>query len=203
MLHNFLVWVQELGRSADGVTPSWSEALQSAPNFWGLLEATHVLSLMLFAGTIFVVDLRLLGVTFRRTPVSVLSDRVLPLTVIGFAIIVTTGLALFFSKPVPYYHNFWFRAKVVFILIALINIVVFHFKVQRNIGAWNTLAKPPTAARVSAVVSLTAWLCVIFFGRFIAFEWLECGKPIPHWINVVQECSVTEYGAVDLKAVAQ
>ncbi|OYX29318.1 MAG: hypothetical protein B7Y99_13355 [Caulobacterales bacterium 32-69-10] len=203
MLHNFLVWLQELGRSADGVTPSWSEALQSAPNFWGLLEATHVLSLMLFAGTIFVVDLRLLGVAFRRTPVSVLSDRVLPLTVAGFAIIVVTGLALFFSKPVPYYHNFWFRAKMVFILIALINIVLFHYRVQRNIGAWNALAKPPAAARASAAVSLTAWLCVIFLGRFIAFEWLECGKPIPHWINVVQECSVTDYGAVDLKAVAQ
>lgn len=203
MLHNFLVWLQELGRSADGVTPSWSEALQSAPNFWGLLEGTHVLSLMLFAGTIFAVDLRLLGVTFRKTPVSVLSDRVLPLTVVGFLIIVTTGVALFYSKPVPYYHNFWFRAKMLFLLIALINIVVFHFKVQRNIGQWNTLAKPPVAARASAAVSLTAWLLVILFGRFIAFEWLECGKPIPHWINVVQECSVTEYGAVDLKGPAQ
>jgi hypothetical protein len=204
VLRNFLVWVQtELGKGGGDTAQSWSEALLSAPNFWGLLEATHVLSLMLFFGTIFVVDLRLLGVSFRRTPVSVLSERVLPLTVFGFALIAATGLALFFSKPVVYYHNLWFRAKLVFIALALINILVFHFRVQRNIGQWNTLAKPPAAARASAALSLTAWLCVIFCGRLIAYEWFECGKPIPHWVNVVQECSTTEYGAVDVKGIAQ
>ena len=190
----------ELGKGSGDTAQSWSEALLSSPNFWGLLEGTHVLSLMLFFGTILVVDLRLLGVTFRRTPVSELSDRVLPLTVFGFGLMIVTGLALFFAKPVVYYHNLWFRAKLVFLALALVNIVLFHLKVQRNISAWDTLAKPPAAARAGAVASLVAWLCVITLGRFIAYDWFECGKPLPHWVNVAEDCASSEYGARDVKA---
>jgi hypothetical protein len=203
VLHNFMVWLQtELGKGSDGVTPSWSEGLLSTANFWGLLEGTHLLCLMLFAGTIFIVDLRLLGVIFKRTPVSVISEKLLPLTVFGFVLVVVTGAALFFAKPLVYYHNIWFRGKMIFLALAMINIVVFHYRVQRNISQWDTLEKPPGAARTSAALSLAAWLCVITMGRFIAYDWYECGKSIPHWINVVEECASTEYGAKDLTPVS-
>jgi hypothetical protein len=203
LLRNFLVWLQtELGKGTGELAQSWSEALLGSLNFWGLVEGTHVLSLMLFAGTIFVVDLRLLGVTFRRTPVSVVSEKVLPLTVFGFALLTLSGLALFYAKPVFYYHNIWFRLKLVFILLALLNIAVFHIRVQRNIGAWDTLALPPRGARISAALSLSAWILVITMGRFIAYDWFECGKPLSHFMNTVESCAASEKGAVILKKPA-
>jgi hypothetical protein len=85
----------------------------------------------------------------------------------------------------------------------MLNIVLFHYKVQRNISDWDTLAKPPAAARTSATISLIAWLCVITMGRFIAYDWFECGKAIPHWVNVVEECAVSEHGALDLKGIVK
>lgn len=199
MLHEFFRWIQQdLGKSSE-YGPSWSEALLGSLNFWGLLEGTHLIMLMLFFGTILVVDLRLLGVLFKETPVSVLSKKVLPLTVFGFAAMIVTGLLLYFARPMDYYHNVWFRFKMVFLLIAMINIVVFHTKVQRNIEAWDTASKTPTSARVSAVLSLTAWFFVIMFGRFIAYSWFECGKPQPAFINAVQECAAwPEKGAIAL-----
>jgi hypothetical protein len=200
VIRDILVWVATvLGKGQGDTAMSWSEALASSLNFWGLLEGTHVLSLMLFAGTIFVVDLRLLGVTFRKTPVSVVSDRVLPLTVFGMVIMVITGVALFFAKPLLYYHSLWFRLKLVFLVVAAINIIVFHFRVQRNLHEWDTVEKPPGKARLSAAVSLLSWLLVITFGRFIAYDWTNCGKPLPDWINVAQECATSENGAVDVK----
>lgn len=182
---------------------SWSEALASSLNFWGLLEGTHVLTLMLFAGTIFVVDLRLLGLAFKRTPVSVVSARVLPLTVFGFALMIATGVALFYAKPLLYYHNLWFRLKLVFLLIAAVNIAVFHFRVQRNIGEWDNVARPPAAARASALISIVAWASVIMFGRFIAYDWVNCGKALPHWVNVAQECARSDDGALDLQELVK
>jgi hypothetical protein len=180
---------------------SWSQNLASTLNFWGLLEGTHVLTLMLFAGTIFVVDARLLGLVFRRTPVSVVSDRVLPLTVFGFLIMILTGTALFFAKPLLYYHSLWFRLKMVFLVIAAVNIAIFHFRVQRNIHEWDTLAAPPGKARLSAAVSLLSWILVITFGRFIAYDWTNCGKPQAHWINVAEECARSDNGALELNGV--
>jgi hypothetical protein len=198
-----LVWLEaELGKGQGDTAMSWSQALEGSLNFWNLLEGTHLLTLMLFAGTIFVVDLRLLGVTFRKTPVSVVSDRVLPLTVVGFALMIATGLGLFLAKPVIYYHSLWFRLKLVFLAAAMINIVIFHTRVQRNQSKWDTLALPPRAARISATLSLISWIAVITMGRFIPYNWFDCGKPIPHIVNVLENCKASEHGAVDKESVA-
>jgi hypothetical protein len=199
-----LVWLQtELGKGTGDTAQSWSEALLGSLNFWSLLEGTHLLTVVLFAGTIFVVDLRLLGVTFRKTPVSVVSDRVLPLTVAGFIIMVATGVGLFFAKPVVYYHSLWFRLKLIFLIVAMLNIVIFHARVQKNQAAWDNFALPPMAARISAVISLLAWFLVISMGRFIPYNWFDCGKAIPHWVNVAEDCKASENGAVDKTDMAK
>lgn len=198
MIRQFLVWLREEFMKGSGNYPeTWSQALEQSLNFWGLLEGTHLLFLMLFAGTIFIVDLRLLGVTFRNTPVSVISRKVLPLTIVGFVMMVLTGLALFYAKPLTYYHNIWFRLKLVFLAAALLNIVIFHGRVQHTQDAWDADPKPPTAARISAALSLTLWIAVITMGRFIPYNWFDCGKANPHIVNLIQECSTSEDGSVD------
>src|SRR5258708_19279157 len=104
-MEHFLTWLQHsLGKGAGDTDRSWSEALLESLNFWELLEGTHLLGLVLFVGTILVVDLRLLGVVFRRTKVSVISDTILPLTVFGFAFVLFPRLPLLFPNPLTYYH---------------------------------------------------------------------------------------------------
>jgi hypothetical protein len=195
MIGAFLNWLEHsLGKGPSPDGQSWSEALLGSLNFWSLLEGTHLIALMLFAGTIMVVDLRLLGVTFRKTKVSTISDAILPLTVFSFAFVVLSGMGLLFAKPIFYYHTIWFRVKMVFLALALINIVVFHGRVQATQGTWDADETPPTAARVSAAGSLILWFMVILCGRFIPYNWYECGKPQPAFINWVQECKTSEKG---------
>lgn len=199
MIGAFLTWLEHsLGKGPSPDAQSWSEALLGSLNFWGLLEGTHLIMLMLFAGTIAVVDLRLLGVTFRKTRVSVVSDAILPLTVFSFIFVVLTGLALLFAKPLFYYHNIWFRAKMIFLAIALVNILLFHGQTQKTQDSWDADEKPPRAARLAAAGSLIAWLLVISCGRFIPYDWFECGKPQTAFINWVQECKTSEKGEVNL-----
>ena len=62
---------------------------------------------------------------------------------------------------------------------------------------------PPRRTRIAAALSLTLWASVVACGRFIAYDWYECGKPLPHWANLVQECAVSERGAIDLTELAQ
>jgi hypothetical protein len=199
MIGAFLTWLQHsLGKGPAEDAQSWSEALLGSLNFWSLLEGTHLIALMLFAGTILVVDLRLLGVTFRKTKVSVISDAILPLTVFSFAFVVITGMGLLFAKPLFYYHNIWFRAKMIILALALLNILIFHGRVQATQDSWDSDEKPPRAARMAAAGSLLAWLLVITCGRFIPYNWYECGKPQPAFINWVQECKTSEKGEVTL-----
>jgi hypothetical protein len=104
---------------------------------------------------------------------------------------------LFFAKPVDYYHSIWFRFKMVFLAVAMINIVVFHAKVAKNESEWDGLETPPKAARISAAVSLAAWCLVIMMGRFIPYSWMECGKPQSEFVNWAQACAAwPERGAI-------
>jgi hypothetical protein len=195
MIGAFLNWLEHTwgkGPTPDG--QSFSELLLGSLNFWNLLEGSHLIALMLFAGTIFVVDLRLLGVTFRKTKVSTISDAILPLTIYSFVFVVITGVGLLFAKPIFYYHTIWFLVKMVFLALALLNIVVFHGRVQATQGTWDADETPPRAARMSAAASLILWTLVIICGRFIPYNWYECGKSQPDFINWVQQCKTSEKG---------
>lgn len=177
---SFLAYVQfylgaqydEAGRAI--ADTSWSARLQGSENLWMALEGTHVLAIMLFVGSIVFVDLRLLGLVWRRVRVSSVADSVLPWTVGGFAIMVATGGLLFFANPLEYYHSFIFRLKAVLLVAAAINIFLFHYRIQADRVRWDSSARPPLPVRFSAGFSLTVWLLVVAAGRFTAYDWLDC-----------------------------
>jgi hypothetical protein len=199
-MESFLTWLQHsLGKGPGDTAQSWSEALLESLNLWELLEGSHLLGLILFVGTILVVDLRLLGLIFRRTRVSVISDTILPLTVFGFAFVVITGAALVFAKPLLYYHSIWFRLKMILLTLAMLNILVFHSRIQKSQGGWDAESVPPSKVRAAAAISLVGWLSVIICGRFIAYDWFECGKPQSALINTVEACKTSERGAYTLE----
>lgn len=204
MLHDFFNWLQSVPGATDGdPSTSWSQQLVGSLHLWSLLEATHVLTLMLFAGTILIVDLRMLGIAFRTVPYSTLNNKVLPMTVVGFALLVFTGVILFAADPVKYYHSVWFRAKMIFLLVAAANIFWFHFRTQKSIAEWDTLASPPARVKLAAAVSLTSWILVILFGRLIAFTWFDCENLQPTSFGYgFAECAAEMREAIEADAAA-
>jgi hypothetical protein len=86
---------------------------------------------------------------------------------------VITGGMLFLAIPVRTYHSLWFRLKLLMILIAGINIAIFTFRVERDKAAWD-LGPVPRNSKICAVISLSAWACVIVLGRLIAYNWFDC-----------------------------
>ncbi len=180
MIHSFLEW---LGSTR------WSVALLESYYVWPLVESTHVVFLALFVGTAMMMDLRLVGVAFRGVPVSAFTGRLLPWTRFGFAIMVTTGLLLFYSSPLRYYYNLFFRIKVVLLVVAGLNIWLFHTRIHRSIHLWDDDFRAPRAARVAGLVSLVVWTGVVFSGRLVAYNWFDCDiQPQPEWVNFVAGC---------------
>ena len=77
----------------------WSIALRESYYVWPLMESAHVLTLGLFVGTAFVTDLRLLGWTMKRIPVSEVTGRLLPWTRASAATNACFPLAICCSCP--------------------------------------------------------------------------------------------------------
>jgi hypothetical protein len=167
----------------------WSIALHESLYLYPLLETTHVLSLLLFVGTVAYVDLRLLGWVFRDAPVSEVNARLLPWTVIGFAFAGVTGLLLFYAIPVRTYQSLFFRIKVVMLLAAAANAWLFGRSTRNGALAWDRDPTPPLRARLAGAFSLVAWATVIVMGRMIAYNWFDCDRqPQPAFVNWAAGC---------------
>ncbi len=169
----------------------WSVALLESLYMWPFVESTHVLSLGLFVGTAAMNDLRLLGLTLKSVPVSEITTRLLWRTRAGFVVMVVTGLLLFYSSPVRYYHNIFFRLKVILLILAGLNAWLFHARIHRSVAEWDLDAVTPRAARVAAAVSLIAWASIVVTGRLIAYNWFDCDiQPQPDFVNWAAGCVV-------------
>ena len=133
------------------------------------VESFHVLAITAVVGLISIVDLRLLGFASMDRAADRLARDVLPLTWIAFALATATGLLLFSAKATGYAGNFFFRGKLVLLLLAGLNMIVFHAFAGRGIATWSAGSKPPAAARVAGGLSLLLWIAVIACGRWIGF----------------------------------
>ncbi len=167
---------------------NWSIALHESLYLYPLVETTHVLALMLFVGTVTFVDLRLLGWVFREVPVSEMTGRLIPWTIGGFIIVVSSGALLFYAIPIRTYLSIFFRIKMIMLMAVGINTALFHRHMNRSEIAWDRDPSPPRRARVTAAVSLCAWATIIVAGRMIAYNWFDCDQPQSDFVHWAAGC---------------
>jgi hypothetical protein len=134
-----------------------------------LAECLHVLAITTVFGSILMMDLRLLGLASRDSAVSKLSQEVLPYTWVAFACAVITGTIMFIARAQTYWHNPQFQLKFLFMALAAANMLIFHFGAFRRVADWDAALLPPSAARLAGALSISLWIIVVFFGRWIGF----------------------------------
>src|SRR6202050_1812867 len=101
---------------------------------WGfaVAECVHIVFFAVAIGTIMIVDLRLLGLAFQRTTPAKLLHDTWAYTLIGLAVTVLAGMALFLSDPRMYYLERWFKLKEIARLVAILYNYTVHYKVASS-----------------------------------------------------------------------
>lgn len=140
--------------------------LREATYAFSLLLTVHVLSMCLFLGLIIMMDLRLVGLGNLRTPPEEIQKRLFPWQILGFIVMVITGVMLFYSKPLYYYGKGFFWLKLVLMGLAGLNAGLIHLITHRARGGWDS-----GAARLAGAASLILWASVLVTGRLVAYEW--------------------------------
>lgn len=184
---SLLAFFQRMGDS------SWSTGLHESRYAYDLIESVHVWALCLFFGLAVMFDFRLLGWTMKSVPVSEVARRLLPWTAVGFVVMVISGTLLFSAIPLRSYQNIFFRAKMIMLLLAGLNVWIFHSGVYRRVTTWDADKVTPKAARVAGALSLVLWVCIVLSGRMIAYNWFDCDRqPQPAIINLLTSCVPTQ-----------
>lgn len=128
-------------------------------------RVVHIIGITLLIGSSAVWDARLLGFG-SGIPIRALERITLPIAQIGFTFAVLGGLILFTSSPVELARNPAFQLKLVLVSLAMLNSLIFHRVIARNLESWTVI---PITARISAVASLALWVGTAVAGRLIGY----------------------------------
>ena len=165
-----------------------STALHESYYMYAWIETTHVLTLMVFLGMLIIIDLRMLHLAFPNVPASTIADRLDRPMMIGFAVMVITGFILYFAIPVRTTQSIWFRIKVVLLIAAGINALLFRNRMRESAASWDTAPRAPARIRTGAILSLTFWSGVVVTGRAIAYDWYDCHKDLSSFMYWAAGC---------------
>ena len=160
MIVGILEWLHDTPFSSMMRDSIWAEPI---------VETVHVLTLAVFLGFVLLLDLRLLDLTMRERRISAMFAQLNPGLFGGFAVMVVTGLLLFSADPVSFYSTWFFKAKMIMLLLAGLNVLLFNATVGRRLADWDASPHTPWEAKLAGIASLVLWVCIVAAGRGIAY----------------------------------
>lgn len=154
----FLAWLETTGIA---------NAIRSSIWMYPALETAHYIGLAFLVGGIMLIDLRLLGVAKSLQISSMIG--LLPWVWVGFLINFTSGTLIFIYGATNFGVNKAFWVKMVLLVLAGINALIFSLAASRSGSQWVTTGNVPTGVKAVATASLVLWICVVTAGRWMAY----------------------------------
>ncbi len=148
----------------DGPVYAW---IQANYWLWPVMEIIHFVGLSLLLGGLIIIDLRMAG--HIRDFNLAATHKLLPLVLIGFSLNMVTGVLFFYGDPLRYSINIGFQIKMVLIILAGLNTLLYYWKVNPIMHTWNGNADSPPIGKFVAYTSLTMWIGVLLCGRLIPY----------------------------------
>ena len=146
---------------------SLSQAMSMSPVLWPVCEMLHFIGLALLIGGAGLIDLRLMG-AMQSVPLRAVM-QVRKWAVLGIVINVITGVLFFIGAPGQYIYNRAWYFKLLFLAVAIANIVIFETKQGARVLALSAGEQMPTSFKIAGAVSMGSWLLVLYFGRMLPF----------------------------------
>lgn len=160
MLLSAAIWLQQTGLM---------RALRESDRGYEILLSLHVSMIALFAATVVMSNLRLLGIAPLGYSVSDIVDQLRIPKRVGLLCIGTCGFLLFGMKAEEYYLNVFFRVKVVLFLLVAVHALVFRPSVYNTPAELQGFHGLPVRAKVAAALSCVLWFGIVCAGRGIGY----------------------------------
>lgn len=134
---------------------------------FGAIATVHLIGVGLLFGSVFLLDLRLLGCS-RDIPVRRLTTHIAPWSLLSFVLIVPSGLLMFLARAPGLLGSRLFLIKMTLVMLGGVNAAIYYTAVFGKAADWDTERMPPPAARIAAGLSLLIWVSVLTCGSLLA-----------------------------------
>jgi hypothetical protein len=159
-LNEICIWIDQT---------ALSQAIQVTKWVVPLVQTVHILAIAVVASSVFMIDLRLIGVFWADRPMQEVSSRFLPLVWWPLLILLATGVIMIIGEPARELKNPAFQLKMTLLVAALLVTGLFQLLQRRNSGFGDLRSGSRAAAITVATVSMLLWSAIVFAGRWIAY----------------------------------
>jgi hypothetical protein len=137
------------------------------PSLWPICETLHFVGLALLVGAAGIFDLRLMGF-LKGIPIAA-AMQMRGWAAAGIAMNVITGVLFFVGAPDQYINNPAWWGKVLFLIVAMLNIAFFETTQGARMLAMTAEEDMPVSFKIAGAVSIASWFAVLYFGRMLPF----------------------------------
>jgi hypothetical protein len=153
-LLTFFKWLEQLDIS---MALSRSEFANAAAN------VVHLLALIVLAGAVVIVDLRLLGRGTKRQRLADVARDAQPWLIGALIALLLTGIVQLLATPLKEYYSplFWLKMRILLVT------VIFTFTLRRTITLTDESRLRPIWRHIVGLASLALWSAVMIPARLI------------------------------------
>ena len=137
-------------------------------NSWVIptIQSIHIVGIAIVLGSVFMIDLRLLGWAGMDQTVRQVTNRFGPWLTGALWLMLATGILMVIGEPVRELMTFSFWLKMFLVAVGAVIAAVFQRSVRKHEG------DPVTSGSLKSLAVLTflIWTCIIILGRLIAYD---------------------------------
>ncbi len=149
----------------------WSEktalgtAIRNSEYAFPIIEFFHLAALAVIGGSVLIVDMRLLGLGLKKTPVAQLAKDAQPYVTGSLIVMLITGISLYTSEATKCYGSaaFWIK------MVALILAMLYTYTIKKRVTAGDEKTVSLGTGKLVGAVSIVLWFGVAWGGRWIGF----------------------------------
>ncbi len=159
-LNDFSIWISNQHLS-----------MTMGSHFWviPIIQTIHILAISAAFGSIFLINLRILGLAGRTRSMAQTVRRYQPWVWWALLVLILTGLGMITAEPVRELVNPIFWIKMVLVVAAILLSFFFHLSAKRNMARWELSHDGRVAVRAGAVAIILLWCAIMVAGRWIAY----------------------------------
>jgi hypothetical protein len=135
-----------------------------------LIQSVHIVGIALVFGSMFLINMRVLGLTGMDQTLEQTDRRYGPWLTRSLWVLLVTGILLIIGEPVRELVTVSFWLKMFLVVVGATIGLAFRSSLRKNTAQWEAGGPSRGGVKVMAVVTLLIWIAIIFLGRLIAYD---------------------------------
>ena len=141
-------------------------------NAWAIpaIQSVHIVGIAMVMGSVLMIDLRILGLTWTDQTLRETTDRFGPWLTGSLWLLLVTGLLMVIGEPVRELVTFSFWLKMTLVAIGAAVAVLFQRALRVDERHWEDTLAHRGSIKSLAVGTFLLWTAIIVLGRLIAYD---------------------------------